>query len=240
MTVAVQSGLILTPCLLMGIFLTRSLHTSLPSHRTEPSHLWDAILLGFTLHPTYTALGNAIQHVYAFGPEIEAALAHFSQLITAQPLWAILLLLAVLPAICEELAFRGFIFGGLLRQRGALRAILVSAAFFGFTHTVLQQSIAASIMGLMLGLIAWRTGGVICTICVHVINNALSISLSWFAATHYELPGALRWCLRAERESWLYQPAWQTISVGLTLVLIAVLFQRSRGTQLVVQAEMAN
>ena len=96
-----------------------------------------------------------------------------------QDLWMILLLLAVVPAVCEELAFRGFIFGGLLRQQGVLRAIVVSAILFGFAHAFLQQSITASIMGLVLGLIAWRTGGVLCTILVHAINNSLTMTMAW-------------------------------------------------------------
>lgn len=237
MTVAVQIGLILTPCLLMAIFLTRSIRKALRIHQVQPSHLFAAICLGVTLHPTYTALGNAIRYVYSLGDQIQAALAHFSQLIYAQPLWAVLLLLAILPAVCEELTFRGFIFGGLVKQSGTLRAILITSLFFGFTHTILQQSIAACIMGLMLGLIAWRTGGVICCICVHVINNVLSIGLAWLPANHYELPPSLSWCLRAESDAWLYQPQWQTISVGIALIMIAVLFRRSPETQRVVQIE---
>ena len=237
MTVAVQIGLILTPCLLMAILLTRSIRTALRIHHVQPSQLVAALCLGVTLHPTYTAVSNGIQHVYSLGDQIQAALAHFSQLIYAQPLWAVLLLLAVLPAVCEELTFRGFIFGGLIKQGGALRAILITSLFFGFTHTILQQSIAACIMGLMLGLIAWRTGGVVCCICVHVINNVLSIGLAWFPANQYQLPPSLNWCLRTESDAWLYQPQWQTISVGIALVMIAVLFRRSPETQHVVQVE---
>lgn len=237
MTVAVQIGLILTPCLLMAIFLTRSIRKALRIHHVQPSHLLAAIGLGITLHPTYTALGNGIRQIYSLGDQIQAALAHFSQLIYAQPLWAVLLLLAILPAVCEELTFRGFIFGGLVKQSGTLRAILITSLFFGFTHTILQQSIAACIMGLMLGLIAWRTGGVICCICVHVINNILSIGLAWLPANHYELPSSLSWCLRSEADAWLYQPQWQTISVGIALIMIAVLFRRSPETQRVVQIE---
>jgi sodium transport system permease protein len=237
MTVAVQIGLILTPCLLMAIFLTRSMRKALRIHHVQPSHLIAAICLGVTLHPTYTALGNAIQHVYSLGDQMQAALAHFSQLIYAQPLWAVLLLLAVMPAVCEELTFRGFIFGGLVKQSGTLRAILITSLFFGFTHTILQQSIAACIMGLMLGLIAWRTGGVICCMCVHVINNVLSIGLAWLPANQYQLPSSLSWCLRTESDAWLYQPQWQTISVGIALIMIAVLFRRSPETQRVVQVE---
>jgi len=237
MTVSVQVGLILTPCLLMAIFLTRSIRHALRIHHVQPSHLAAAICLGVTLHPTYTALGNAIRYVYSLGDQIQAALAHFSQLIYAQPLWAVLALLAVLPAVCEELTFRGFVFGGLVKQGGALRAILITSLFFGFTHTILQQSIAACIMGLMLGVIAWRTGGVICCICVHVINNVLSIGLAWMPANHYDLPPSLSWCLRVEADAWVYQPQWQTISVGIALVMVALLFLRSPATQRVVQVE---
>lgn len=237
MTVAVQIGLILTPCLLMAIFLTRSIRKALRIHHVQPTHLAAAICLGITLHPTYTALGNAIRHVYSLGDQIQATLAHFSQLIYAQPLWAVLLLLAVLPAVCEELTFRGFIFGGLVKRGGVLRAILISSLFFGFTHTILQQSIAACIMGLMLGLIAWRTGGVISCICVHVINNVLSISLAWFPANHFQLPSSLNYFLRSDTDAWLYQPQWQTISVGIALIMIAVLFRRSPETQRVAQVE---
>lgn len=231
MTVAVQLGLILTPCLLMAIFLTRSLRIALRLHRTQWSHFVAASLLGFTLHPTYVTLGEAIKAVYGLGDQTQAVLQKFSDMVTAQPYWTVLLLMAVLPAICEELTFRGFIFGGLIKQGGALRAILVSALFFGFTHTVLQQSIAASLMGLILGLIAWRTGGVVCTILVHVINNSLSIAIGWFPANDYEIPSTLQFFLSNGSDGWAYQPAWKTISVGLTIALLAVLIFRDSKTE---------
>jgi sodium transport system permease protein len=231
MTVAVQIGIILMPCLLMAIFLTRSLRSALRIHRTQWSHFIAAALLGVTLHPTYVTLGEAIKHVYGFGDQTQAVLLKFSEMVTAQPFWMVLLLLAVLPAICEELAFRGFIFGGLIKQGGALRAILVSALFFGFTHTVLQQSIAASIMGLILGLIAWRTGGAMCSILVHVVNNSLSIAIGWFPANEHILPSALQFFISAGTDGWSYQAAWKTISVGLTIALLAVLILRDSTTE---------
>jgi sodium transport system permease protein len=237
MTVAVQVGLILTPCLLMAIFLTRSFRLALRIHRTQPSHLLAAALLGVTLHPTYTALGEAIKHVYGFGDQMQAVLKQFSQLVTDQPLWSVLLLLAILPAICEELTFRGFIFGGLIKQGGAVRAILVSALFFGFTHTVLQQSIAASVMGLVLGFIAWRTGSVLCTIVFHVISNSVSLLISWLPANEYPLPAGLGVFLRTEAAGWLYQPAWQTISIAMSLALLFVIVHRSSETERFAQAE---
>ncbi len=237
MTVAVQVGLILTPCLLMAIFLTRSIRIALRIHRLQFSHLAAAALLAIALHPTYTALGEAIKSVYGYGDQVQLALKHFSEMVIAQPLWAVLLLLAIMPAVCEELTFRGFIFGGLIKQGGALRAILVSALFFGFTHTVLQQSLAATVMGLVLGFIAWRTGSVLSTILFHAINNSITLAISWFPAHEIPVPGSLNFFLKADGGGWSYQPAWQTISVAIAIVLVFILLQRDPTTQRVTEAE---
>lgn len=238
-TVIVQIAIILTPCVLMALFLTRSLRHALRIHRPQFGHVVAAVMIGVAMHPSYIALGNGISQVYEIGEETSSVLQMFQSLVLSQPLWIILLLMAVLPAICEELAFRGFIFGGLLQKNGALRAIVVSALFFGFTHPVLQQSIAATLMGLVLGLIAWRTGGVLCTILVHAINNTLSLTMAWCAANHVSLPASLNWAVNTQGEAWAYRPEWIAISVFLALAMLIVLFRRNADTQQVVQAEMA-
>ena len=62
-------------------------------------------------------------------------------------LWQVLLLLAVVPAVCEELAFRGFILSGFRHLGHRWRAIVLSAIFFGLTHGILQQSLLACLVG---------------------------------------------------------------------------------------------
>ncbi len=147
----------------MSLFLTRSLRQSLRIHRVPLVHLFAAGMLAVALHPTYTLLGQAISSALPIGTETQRVLETVSQLINAQPLWAVVVVLAVLPAFCEEITYRGFIFGGLLRNGGALRAVVLSSLFFGLAHSFLQQSIAATIMGLLLGVVAWRTGSILCT-----------------------------------------------------------------------------
>ena len=48
----------------------------------------------------------------------------FTEQISSAPWLTVVLLMALLPAICEELAFRGFIFGGLVRENGRFRAVV--------------------------------------------------------------------------------------------------------------------
>jgi sodium transport system permease protein len=55
---------------------------------------------------------------------------------------------------------------------------MVTAFMFGISHGVLQQSISASIIGVLLGWIALRTGSVLPGILIHFGNNALSVSLN--------------------------------------------------------------
>jgi sodium transport system permease protein len=238
-TVIVQTCLILMPALLMAMILTRSPRKALRIHRPQMSHLFAAVLIGIALHPSYLMLGQAVRLLYEMSPEAKEIIGQFESMVMAQPIWAVLLLLAVLPAICEELAFRGFIFGGLLRQQGALRAIVVSALLFGFIHSLIQQSIAATMMGLLLGLIAWRTGGVLATMIVHVINNSLTLGLAWSASHQIGLPPALSWMLHDRGGHWEYSLPWTLLSIVISIAMFVVLFRRSNTTEQVVQAEMA-
>lgn len=236
--VITQIGLILTPCLLMAIFLTRSLRQALRLHRVPIDHLAAAVILGLALHPSYVLLGQAISSTLQIGTETQQVLDAVGRLINDQPLWSVLLVLALLPACCEELTFRGFIFGGLLRNNGVMRAIICSAILFGLAHSFLQQSIAAGIMGLLLGVIAWRTGSVVCTMLIHVVNNSLSISLGWMSARDLGLPGSLDWMVHIDNGEWHYQPAWITVSLVVALAMIAVLWRRSPAIERLTQTEL--
>lgn len=178
-----QIGLILAPTLLMACVLTRSMRQSLRLRRPAAMSLPVALLLGVTLHPTYMALGHLIQKFYPISDQALTALKPFEQIVNSAPIWQVILLLAVVPAVCEELAFRGFMFSGLVRENGRLRAIVVTAVLFGMSHGVLQQSIAATVMGVLLGWIALRTGSVLPGLVIHFTNNALSVSLGRLAAS---------------------------------------------------------
>jgi sodium transport system permease protein len=87
------------------------------------------------------------------------------------------LLLAVLPALCEELAFRGFILSGLRHLGHKWWAIVLSAVFFGVAHGLLQQSIMASLLGVVLGFVAVQTGSLVPCVLFHMTHNGLMLWL---------------------------------------------------------------
>jgi sodium transport system permease protein len=174
--VVTQLAFIAAPPLLMAIMLTRrpakALLLSAPSFVvTIPA----AMLLAAALHPAMMVVAQFIQQLYPFSPEIQAQLKPFSLLLSDAPLWQIILLVCLVPAVCEELAFRGFILSGLRRIGHKWTAIVLTAAFFGAVHVVLQQSIAAFIVGVVLGYVAVKTGSILPAMAYHFTHNALSV-----------------------------------------------------------------
>ena len=71
---------------------------------------------------------------------------------------ALALFFSLVPPIAEELLFRGFMQRRLLQRWPPAVAILVTAAVFAIFHGNLPQMIVAFVLGIWLGVIAWRTG----------------------------------------------------------------------------------
>ena len=92
------------------------------------------------------------------------------------------LAVAVAPAICEEIAFRGFVMGS-LSDFGDGFAILISSMFFGMMHTGISGILFAFSVGLLLGFIRKISGSLIPSMIVHFLNNAYAVFMIVFLKT---------------------------------------------------------
>ncbi len=214
-----QLVVVATPALLMTVMLTRSpqrtLQLSWPRWATMPA----AVLLAVTLHPAINALQTVISRLYPLNDEVARQL---DQLLDAPvALGTMLLVIAVLPAICEELAFRGFMLSGLRHVGHKWTAIIVSSLFFASTHAIFQQSLVAFALGLVLGFVAVQTGSILPAILFHVTHNSLAILLKNLS-TRLEDPGHwLHWLAQnVSADEPLYR--WPVIAASL-LVSVAIL-----------------
>lgn len=83
--------------------------------------------------------------------------------------------LALTPAICEELLFRGFILGRFLETGQPGQSLMMTSLLFGLFHRNLPGLLPTTLAGLMLAFVVWRTGSLYCAIVMHVLVNTWAI-----------------------------------------------------------------
>jgi len=86
------------------------------------------------------------------------------------------------PAVAEELFFRGFLLNGLLaRSRGQTAPLLLSSVLFAAAHLIpdlaLERFPGTLLLGLLLGFVRLRSGSVLPGMLLHAVNNGLLLSL---------------------------------------------------------------
>ena len=88
--------------------------------------------------------------------------------------FGVLLTVALLPALMEEIFFRGVLLRG-LRSFGDIGATLLCGALFALFHQTPEQTAYQFVCGAAFAWVAIRAGSVLPTVLSHFINNALII-----------------------------------------------------------------
>jgi membrane protease YdiL (CAAX protease family) len=111
-------------------------------------------------------------------------------IVDISPLPATLFAIALLPAIGEELVFRG-VLARALAARSAILAIVVSAVVFSAYHMQPAQMAGTFPLGLALGVLTVRSHSVVPAMVTHFLNNAVVLVLS-----RVEVPGVTTLLIR--------------------------------------------
>lgn len=126
----------------------------------------------------------------------------------ARPLALDLAALALVPAVAEELLFRGVLYGAARSRIGATGAVVVTAIAFGLYHGSIYRFAPAALGGLFLGFVRAASGSLWPALAFHFANNAaviVTMHLGW------ETPPA--------GVGWL-AGAFATTCIGCTLVVV--------------------
>lgn len=152
-------------------------------YRPKVLSCFAAILLGFTLWP----FAYEIEIMALSDARVESLSKLFESMkveLASIPLWVKLVSLAVLPAVCEELFFRGYLLSSLLNRFSSNSAILASSFLFALFHVIVRDSLfierffPSFFMGLCLGYVNVISRSVIPGILLHMIHNGLLITIA--------------------------------------------------------------
>lgn len=100
--------------------------------------------------------------------------ASSEQFLSMHPL-LLLFFVGILAPFCEEVVFRGAIFGGYKKEGNVFKAVLASGILFGLLHMNINQASYALVIGLLLGFLVEATGSIFSSILFHVLINSSNV-----------------------------------------------------------------
>src|SRR5262249_45274471 len=195
-----QIAFVAAPTLFMALILTswprQSIGLRWPAAWSWPA----AVLLGLALAPPLAELTLLVFDQF---PTIKALLEE-NRPLAAKLLgldghelcrgarWWWFLVLAVLPALCEEVAFRGYILTGLARRFPPTTALFISAFFYALYPMNLFEVLPRLPLGLALGFLVMRTNSLWPALVAHLAFNGLRYGILLFPSLDQVLPAALQ------------------------------------------------
>jgi membrane protease YdiL (CAAX protease family) len=164
--------------------------------RVSMNLLFVSIFIGIGLNVITDEMDRLIQSFVPMRWEVYEAIKSQMTYQTIEQFILIFIAAAIVAPLTEEMLFRGYLQGVLEKATFARKAIIVSAFIFTFVHFNPWWTLEIFIIGILIGIIAWRSGSIFPGIIVHGINNALSIfmlnvdpsKLKWYTVNEHVSP----------------------------------------------------
>lgn len=171
------------PTILLGALI--GLGTSVVVHEME-----QIIQLLIPMNPEII---EKVQRMLTFHTLTEGILLFFSAVLTA--------------SVAEEMLFRGFLQGALERQTNITRGIMSTALIFAIFHFNPWGFLEYMLIGVLFGVMVWKTGSILPSIVAHAVHNIFAI---WIINTD---PVRLNWYTWGDHVS----PLW--VAAGLAFIV---------------------
>lgn len=94
-----------------------------------------------------------------------------------------LFVIALIPAVFEELVYRGVILSAYERT-GRFKAIVISSLLFALMHRDLQSLVGTFMLGLVLAYIVYRNNSIFAGMIAHFTNNSLIVFMTYISAKY--------------------------------------------------------
>jgi len=142
--------------------------------RRPPLRAWVAAVL---IGASTWALAQEFFRLQSYVLPPSETLEKFNRLIESEladaPLWMVILFFAVVPAICEEFFFRGFVLSGLSTSLRKWPAIIATGAIFGVYHFMIERIPVTALLGIALAFLCWQARSIFPAILAHLMHNGV-------------------------------------------------------------------
>lgn len=89
-----------------------------------------------------------------------------------------ILIIGVMPGVCEEMLHRGLLLRS-YERRGTYKAVVIVAILFGLFHFDITNLFGPILLGLIIGYYVVRTNSIWAGIYAHFLNNTISVTIQY-------------------------------------------------------------
>lgn len=116
----------------------------------------------------------------AFPGDSEALDESYMQLLDGVTFVPALLLMALLPAVCEEILFRGYMFTAFRNRLSLTKAIVIVSFLFGISHMSMIKVLPTAVLGAALAYMVYKSGSILCSSLIHFANNGFAVWMLFY------------------------------------------------------------
>lgn len=173
--VMTEIGIALIP-ILYSIYIKVNFKDTFRLKLPKIKHIIGAIFIWIG---AYFLIYIVTQILLSLFPENKQVIDAINTSITMDSFWLNLLTVAVLPAVCEEMLFRGFILSSLegKSKKSKVFAVVMTGILFGIMHLNFIRIIPISILGIAMTYCVIKSDSILVGMLIHFINNGLSVAV---------------------------------------------------------------
>lgn len=162
--------------------------------KSVPLKTWGIVLLcGVSAIPLLEEINYQQFSVLKLSAENQGKIIDLMSATSSIQILLIIISMAILPAVCEEAFFRGFLFSGLNGSHHPWIGVIFSALLFGLFHLNPINFLPALLTGLLFGLLRARTGSLLPPMAAHFLINGWSILV-----VNTPLRNSVHWSIQVE------------------------------------------
>ncbi|MBC8060405.1 MAG: CPBP family intramembrane metalloprotease [Clostridiaceae bacterium] len=168
----IEFGVLFIPAILYLVISKKSIKETLRLNPIGIKSILMIIVIGIIAQPLMMFLGTLSQ--LFFHNQVTDALNELNSL----GYFAMIAMVALTPAICEETVMRGVVLSG-YRKVDIKKAALMNGFLFGLFHLGPQQFLYAFALGVVFVYLVEITNSIYASMLCHFIVNGLQVTLSW-------------------------------------------------------------
>ena len=179
---AIYLLMFMVPVAFLKLFVKKSgfVYTPMKTNIRLPRLILPIVLGGIVLIMGQAYINAQMVSIFNYNAFMEEMMGGSSGKIEGYQIVLQFIVIAVVPAFCEEFLFRGAILTNCL-PFGRANAIVISSLLFALMHQNAAQTLYTFAAGIFLGIVYERTQSIWPGTFLHLVNNATSLVLSVFA-----------------------------------------------------------